>query len=490
MKAYRHLWLAALVVFLFGAMIAVSSSCSLFGGGDDDDDDDDDDDSEDPMDELNCNVAVDSSNAPLNMIVSLMCSDQNLNGVTPEEVDVKIYESTDGSNWTEITIDFWLLTEDISVASTLDYSGSMDGKLDELEDAVTTFYDMYKSGDRGEIVKFSSTFDVVQPFTGDKDALISAIEATWPEAYKNTALYDSVLVVGNDTHREEHPFAAISFSDGGENSSRLCRNVDALIDHLQLLGVPVFTIGLTGSDFTQQTEQEMMRIADETGGFYSFTPNEAELAMIYLKIAGIITGGVTISWGSSNNEEGGQVYLRFEVDFTANGQTFTTNVETSYNNPTKPDDDDDPCTQMTASVVGDCGVAFINKDDQYIDFTDFIAYCEAAAEELEVVGLTPFFQCMYDCAQDACDMECMLHNCMIPDPPGDGGCADTVADLTACGYSWRIYDTLYPYPPLDFMAVCEDLGWIDWTCAEACNADNCPGDIQAAADCLDTCYTK
>ena len=503
MKAWRSLWLTILVLLL--GMWLFSSGCSSDSEDDDSDEDDDstDDDSgdddesddddltDDPMSELNCEISINPSDSP-DIKATLLCSDQELRGLTPEQAKVKIYEKTsDAKGWELVVVLTFVTENNIHVGTSMDLSGSMEFLLDDLKDGVKTFYNQYVSGDTGEIVKFSSTFEVVQPFTGDKQDLLDAIDADWPEQGGNTALYDSMLVTANDTFWQEDPRAVIAFTDGGENFSSLCRSFQYLKSHLMSLGFPVFTIGLNGGDFSEQTEQELIEIAESTGGFYYFTPNSAELTLLYLRLAGILKAGVQISWNSNHDTPGDQVDIKVEVEITNEDGTFSDTDETNYNNPETPTDDDDDaadCDEVADNVVDDCGVVLLDKNDLPIDESLFVDYCEDVTEYLEIIGISSFFECMNNCALDFCDLECMLNNCMFPPAPGDAGCGDTVSELYACNYGWILPATNWPFPPLDFLETCEDRTWLDWDCAQNCADENCPDDTSGVDACLDGCY--
>ena len=500
MKSRYLFWL--LVLVLVSGLFLFTSACTTDSDDDSDEDDtdddsgdddsgDDDDLSDEPMTSLNCQISINPADSP-DIQASLLCADQELRGLTPGQAKVKIYEKNATTKGWELVVIITFETENnIHVGTTMDLSGSMDYLLDDLKKGVKTFYDLYTDGDTGEIVKFSSAFEVVQPFTGNKQDLLDAIEAQWPEQGGNTALYDSMLVTANDTKWQDDPKAVIAFTDGGENFSKLIKSFTHLKSYLVSLGFPVFTIGLNGSDFSTQTEQELIEIAEATGGFYYFTPNSAELTLLYLRLAGILRAGVQISWQSDHATPGDKVDIKVEVEIVNQDGTFTDEDETSYTIPETPTDDDDDaveCDDVANAVVDGCGVIFEDKNETPITESLFVDYCEDVTEVLEIIGISSFFECMYSCAIDYCDLECMIANCLFPPPPGDAGCGDTASELYACHYRWTLSGTDWVFPPLDFVETCEDRTWLDWDCTQDCVDDFCPDDPAGVDACLDDCY--
>jgi von Willebrand factor type A domain/Repeat of unknown function (DUF5648) len=145
----------------------------------------------------------------------------------------------------------------MAVALTMDYSGSMSGQpVIDVQNAAAVFFNQMGSGDQGEIIKFSTSVSVVQPFTTNKTLLASVANSSWPGAGRSTALYDSIYQAVADTVRQGGRMAVIAMTDGIENASS--HGLDEIINFAKKSGVPVFTIGLGSVE-----ENVLKRIASE-----------------------------------------------------------------------------------------------------------------------------------------------------------------------------------------------------------------------------------
>jgi VWFA-related protein len=193
-----------------------------------------------------------------------------------------------------------------AVCLVIDRSGSMSGNpLEDAKVAAKHFVSYITSNDMVEVISFASNVKVEQEFTNDKQALYNAIDRLVSGGA--TALYDAIWKGLDDTAAMPRDYrkAVIVLTDGGENASspehggwgggnRL------LIAHAKELGIPVYTIGLKGYDFTREkvvgrnrvaeisprmAEQDLQEIANQTGGEYFFSPTSEDLYDIYTKIA-------------------------------------------------------------------------------------------------------------------------------------------------------------------------------------------------------------
>ena len=177
-------------------------------------------------------------------------------------------------------------TVPISVAMTMDYSGSMNYQsIEDMEEALVTFINLMKPDDRGEIIKFSDYVEVMQSFTNDKQALINAVYRDFSGAGGGTALNDSIYQGLVDAVGQPGQRAVIALTDGGENSSY--HSFYDIVNVSHNYSIPVFTIGLEGEDFD---EAYMRSIAEETNGKYYYAPDSSQLAEIYISISRILSG--------------------------------------------------------------------------------------------------------------------------------------------------------------------------------------------------------
>jgi len=193
-----------------------------------------------------------------------------------------------------------------AICLVIDRSGSMWGKpLEDAKVAAKHFVSYITSNDMVEVISFASDVKVEQEFTNDKQALYNAIDKLISGGA--TALYDAIWKGLDDTAAMPRDYrkAVIVLTDGGENASSPEHGGGGggnrlLIAHAKELGIPVYTIGLKGYDFTREkvvgrnrvaeisprmAEQDLQEIASQTGGEYFFSPTSDDLYSIYTKIA-------------------------------------------------------------------------------------------------------------------------------------------------------------------------------------------------------------
>lgn len=181
----------------------------------------------------------------------------------------------------------------ISYAMTLDRSTSMSSDDDtSMEAAAAAFVDNMGTSDQGAVVNFSSTVDVDQGLTSNKDLLKYAVtnEST---VHNMTALYDSIIVaVGTVSAGSNSRKAVIAMTDGNDTWSS--NTLTGCITTAANAGIPVYTVGL-GSGLTSSILQQ---IADDTGGLYYPAPTNAELLDLYNKISSALNSSFTINFTS------------------------------------------------------------------------------------------------------------------------------------------------------------------------------------------------
>ena len=176
----------------------------------------------------------------------------------------------------------------ISIAMVLDRSGSMgyQGNLD-LETAASTFVNLMAPDDSAEVINFSSSVHVDQPFTTDKNLLLSAIQGK--SAGGSTALWDAAYQGVVDTAAKGGRMAVLVMTDGYNNSSS--HTQADVIDAAKAAGIPVFTIGLGGS-----VDPGLQQLALQTGGLHFDAPTSAELQQVYQKVSGQLAGQLQVSF--------------------------------------------------------------------------------------------------------------------------------------------------------------------------------------------------
>jgi VWFA-related protein len=178
-----------------------------------------------------------------------------------------------------------------SVVFAMDYSGSVQAAaLSEMQNAVIDFINAMVDGDVAAVVKFNgSTIAVDAPFTvinsAAKTTLAGQVMAPFNPG-SGTNLIDGLNSALNQfitppagVTLPNGPKAIIAITDGRDNSSTTAEG--AVVDGARANGIPLFTIGVTGTRNTAL----LNRLPTLTGGEYIDTANSAQIAAAYTRIA-------------------------------------------------------------------------------------------------------------------------------------------------------------------------------------------------------------
>lgn len=158
----------------------------------------------------------------------------------------------------------------LAVVVAVDTSGSMRGApLDRAREAVGLLLDRMGPRDRGAIISFGQSVQVVQDLTDDREALRRAADAL--AAGGDTALYDGAfqaieLAAGNPLGRR----AVVLITDGEDTHSR--RALDEVIARARETTTPVSAIG-----FGEVMVEALQRLTAQTGGLLSIAPDADRL---------------------------------------------------------------------------------------------------------------------------------------------------------------------------------------------------------------------
>jgi Ca-activated chloride channel homolog len=211
--------------------------------------------------------------------------------------------------------------DDATVVLTMDSSASMTAtdveptRLDAAKSAATSFLDKLPERFRVGLVSFSSSVQVLEEPTDDRDAVRSSLDSI--EGDVGTALGDAIVTsveLAPDPEEAEKLsggkplFAVLLLSDGANSTGSEPLNI---LDEAKATGVPVYTIALGTDEGTvditndvgeTQTydvppdRETLRRVAQETGGRYFEAPTEADLQAVYEEI------GSQVSWEDEERE--------------------------------------------------------------------------------------------------------------------------------------------------------------------------------------------
>jgi Ca-activated chloride channel homolog len=196
-----------------------------------------------------------------------------------------------------------------TVLLTMDSSASMTAtdvaptRLDAAKSAASTFLDKLPERFRVGLVSFSSSVQVLEEPTDDREAVRSSLDSI--EGDVGTALGDAIVTsvdLAPDPEEQEKlsggkPLYAVLLLSDGANSTG--SEPLAVLDEAKEAGVPIYTIAL-GTDagtveitndygetqtYAVPPDRETLRqVAEQTGGRYFEAPTEEDLQAVYEEI--------------------------------------------------------------------------------------------------------------------------------------------------------------------------------------------------------------
>ena len=134
--------------------------------------------------------------------------------------DLKREDFTVYENGTEQKLEYFNTGDRVpmSLGIIFDVSGSMEDKIEGVQDAVEHFVKSVAPGDEIFLIKFSDDADIVQDFTDDKKLILRTVQNLEPRG--GTALYDAVLLglqkISEGKHRKR---ALLLLTDGNDTAS-------------------------------------------------------------------------------------------------------------------------------------------------------------------------------------------------------------------------------------------------------------------------------
>lgn len=225
--------------------------------------------------------------------------------------DVKFFESS------AVPIDLIIL---------LDTSSSMRHRMELVHEAALGFLKSLRAGDRGAVVAFSDSVQVLQPLTGDRGALESAVRST--EAGGATALHNAIYVAlkqfGRATGTDIRRQALAVLSDGDDTASLI--GFEDVLEVARKSRVSIYPIALSpelhversasGSPIFSQSQYSMRTLAQETGAQAFFPESARQLGAVYDAIAEELSSQYSIGYSPRNARSDGR-FRRIVVRVTS-----------------------------------------------------------------------------------------------------------------------------------------------------------------------------
>ncbi len=180
----------------------------------------------------------------------------------------------------------------------IDISGSMynSKKIDGAKEAAKVYVEQMRPQDQAGLISFNTEVKVVQPITGDRAALIAAIDSLVPDL--DTAMYNALAkgieTLAPITGRK----AIILLSDGLDNVSQL--TLDDIVNAIGPAGLSISTIGLGDASQTGTNagldEIALQDLASRAGGAYRFAGGPDALVAFYEQLGRALQGEISITY--------------------------------------------------------------------------------------------------------------------------------------------------------------------------------------------------
>jgi Ca-activated chloride channel family protein len=193
----------------------------------------------------------------------------------------------------------------LSIALTLDTSGSMQPSIDFLKEAATYFTGKLDASDQALVVQFNESVKSSAEFTGDVDRMDSFINGL--QVWGGTALYDAVLYSLDRLRDRPGRKALILLSDGDDNgaSSASKGGVTAMARSLE---VSIYAVGIQGFDTPKGF---LKNLAEDTGGAYYFPSKVGELIKVFEAISKDLKNNYLIAYSPMRPAD--NTYRKIEV---------------------------------------------------------------------------------------------------------------------------------------------------------------------------------
>ncbi len=202
----------------------------------------------------------------------------------------------------------------VSLGILIDLSGSMRGKIEQVNKAALAFIGASNPQDQVFLIGFNEEVELLQDFTSDIDEITDALENTLVTG--GTAVYDAIyLGVQKAQAGVKSKKAVIVISDGEDRDSYY--ELDDLVSKVRELDVQAFCVGFLDEipekgffgrwsrSIPEKAREALKTISEETGGKAYFPEEVSEIYGIVSEIALDLRSQYSIGYFSSNHTRDG-----------------------------------------------------------------------------------------------------------------------------------------------------------------------------------------
>lgn len=212
----------------------------------------------------------------------------------------------------------------ISMGILLDLSGSMRGKIEQVNKAALAFIGASNPQDQVFLIGFNDEVELLQEFTSDIDEITDALENTIVTG--GTALYDAIYLGVQKAHNGVKAKKALVVITDGEDRDSYYK-LDELVAKVQESDVQVFCVGFLNTipdkglfgrwskSLPEKARDGLQRIAEETGGKPFFPDKITDIHNIVSEIASELRNQYSIGYFSSNSVRDG-TFRRVKIELS------------------------------------------------------------------------------------------------------------------------------------------------------------------------------
>jgi Ca-activated chloride channel family protein len=219
----------------------------------------------------------------------------------------------------------------VSMGILLDLSGSMRGKIDQVNRAALAFIKASNPQDQVFLIGFNEEVELLQDFTSDIDEITDALDNTVVTG--GTALYDAIYLGVQKSHSGVKPKKAIVVITDGEDRDSYYK-LDELIAKVQESDVQIYCVGFLNpvgdkglfghwsKSVPEKAHDALLKIAEETGGKAFFPDKLTDIHTVVSEIASELRSQYSIGYFSSNNARDGS-FRRVKIEIPGSNPSTT-----------------------------------------------------------------------------------------------------------------------------------------------------------------------
>ena len=227
----------------------------------------------------------------------------HVEGLTRDQFEIR-----DNGELREISM-FESVSSEISCAILLDATGSMQGSLPAVKNAVFHLIDRLRENDRVAVYTFNNSLTCVQDFTADKQAAKRAVLDI--RAGGGTALFDALAEIVRDLGQQNGKKSVILFTDGADNSSFLYPG--AALSGARAAGIPIYTIAQGEALENRGLLEQLKQIASWTGALTYSAKGTREIDRICDQIRLDLRHTYLLAYPAPAGQEAGWRTIRLAV---------------------------------------------------------------------------------------------------------------------------------------------------------------------------------